>query len=231
VTDPTAPAPGTPEPTPPSGTPAPAEPTAPTVPYATPAAPPPAAPPASASAAVPPPSAPPVAWEAPPTLDGPAPGIEFASPGARLVAYIIDAVILTFIIGGLIVIGAIIGGLGTDFDIDPATGDVIPGSVDLSSGAWLAFAFLTLVAVVIAILYFPWFWARGGQTPGMRAFGLAVVRDADGGRIGWGAALLRLVGMYVSSLVFYLGFIWIFIDKRKRGWHDLIAGTVVIKRS
>jgi uncharacterized RDD family membrane protein YckC len=33
----------------------------------------------------------------------------------------------------------------------------------------------------------------------------------------------------VNSLVFYLGFIWIFIDSRRRGWHDLIAGTVVVE--
>jgi uncharacterized RDD family membrane protein YckC len=30
--------------------------------------------------------------------------------------------------------------------------------------------------------------------------------------------------------VFYLGFLWVFVDGRRRGWHDLIAGTVVIKR-
>jgi uncharacterized RDD family membrane protein YckC len=235
MTDPTNQQPATPndDPSPPATPPAPAplEPdaAAPTAPYATPPITPSAPPPAwSAPAAA---GAPPVAWEAPPTVDGPAPGIEFANPGSRLVAYIIDVVILTFIVGGLIVVGAIIAGLGSDFDIDPVTGDIVPGSLDLSSGSWLAFAVLTIIATIIAIVYFPWFWARGGQTPGMRAFGLAVVRDADGGPIGWGAALLRLVGMYVSSLVFYLGFIWIFIDKRKRGWHDLIAGTVVIKRS
>ena len=44
-----------------------------------------------------------------------------------------------------------------------------------------------------------------------------------------GAAILRLIGYWISAIVFYIGYIWIFIDKRKRGWHDLIAGTVVIK--
>ena len=63
----------------------------------------------------------------------------------------------------------------------------------------------------------------------MRPFRLRVVRDRDGSAFGWGTALLRLVGLYVASAVFYLGFIWIFIDKRRRGWHDLIAGTVVVK--
>jgi len=31
--------------------------------------------------------------------------------------------------------------------------------------------------------------------------------------------------------VVYLGYVWIFIDARRRGWHDLIAGTVVIERT
>ena len=44
-------------------------------------------------------------------------------------------------------------------------------------------------------------------------------------------AFLRLVGLYVAIGVMYLGFIWIFIDGRRRGWQDLIAGTIVIKRS
>jgi uncharacterized RDD family membrane protein YckC len=30
-------------------------------------------------------------------------------------------------------------------------------------------------------------------------------------------------------LVFFLGFIWVAFDKRKQGWHDKIAGTVVIR--
>jgi uncharacterized RDD family membrane protein YckC len=83
---------------------------------------------------------------------------------------------------------------------------------------------------VIGLLYFPYFWANGGRTLGMRPFNLRVVRDSDGGPIGWGTAILRLIGLWVAGAVFYLGYIWIFIDKRRRGWQDLIAGTVVIKQ-
>ena len=89
---------------------------------------------------------------------------------------------------------------------------------------------LFLALLLLVLLYLPFFWARGGQTPGMRLFGLRVVGDRDGGRIGWRTALLRLLGMYVASAVFYLGFIWILVDKRRRGFHDLIAGTVVVRR-
>ena len=93
-----------------------------------------------------------------------------------------------------------------------------------------AFLVFVVIGTIIALLYFPFFWARGGQTPGMRPFDLRVVRDSDGSRIGWGTAFLRLIGLWVAGAVFYIGYIWIFVDKRRRGWQDLIAGTVVIKQ-
>ena len=82
-----------------------------------------------------------------------------------------------------------------------------------------------VAGIVFLFIYFPFFWVRSGQTPGMRLMGIKVVRDKDGGPIGWGSAFLRLIGYWISAIVFYLGFIWIFIDKRKRGWYDLMAGT------
>jgi uncharacterized RDD family membrane protein YckC len=165
-----------------------------------------------------------VPWDAPPDAAGPAPGIEFAAHGARLVAYILDGLILTVAFLVAFFIGTITLFAGSSIDwtnVEDSTMD--PAAVG-------GFVVLIIVFVVVSIAYFPFFWARGGQTPGMRPFGLRVVRDRDGGRIGWGAAILRLIGMYVASVVFYLGFIWILIDKRRRGWHDLIAGTVVIHR-
>ena len=89
---------------------------------------------------------------------------------------------------------------------------------------------LPIVAVIVVpFVYFPYYWARSGQTPGMRMMNIRVVRDRDGGPVTGGQAILRLIGYWVSGFVFYLGYIWIFIDKRKRGWHDLIAGTVVVE--
>jgi Predicted membrane protein/domain len=88
---------------------------------------------------------------------------------------------------------------------------------------------LFLSVFIVPLVYFPYFWAKSGQTPGMKMMNIKVVRDSDGGPITGGQAILRLIGYWVSQLVFYLGFIWIFIDKRQRGWFDLIAGTIVIK--
>jgi uncharacterized RDD family membrane protein YckC len=185
-----------------------------------------AAPQASQWASAPPPpvaaAAPAVSWQAPSEAVGPAPGIEFAGHGARLVAYIFDSLIISAIFLVLFFIGSIVAASGATVVGDRVT--------NISGMAAAVFTILFIIAFAVVILYFPFFWARGGQTPGMRPFGLRVVRDADGSRIGWGTALLRLIGLWVAAAVFYLGFIWIFIDKRRRGWQDLIAGTVVVKQ-
>jgi uncharacterized RDD family membrane protein YckC len=163
-----------------------------------------------------------VGWQQPSETPGPAPGIEFAGHGSRLVAYLLDSVLITVVVIAIaIVAGAVfVGGLTIDAGGNTAS---------LSGAAVVSAVLAFLVIFAVTLVYFPFFWARGGQTPGMMPFRLRVVRDRDGGRIGWGTAWLRLLGMWAASAVFYLGFIWIFIDGRRRGWHDLIAGTVVIR--
>ncbi len=168
--------------------------------------------------ATPPPA---VTWESPEQSAGPAPGIEYAPHGPRLVAYIIDGIIIGVVVTILLGIGAVIFGATATYE-----GNRV---VAVDPGATFAFLVLALIATIFGVLYFPFFWARGGQTIGMRPFNLRVLRDRDGGRIGWGTALLRLIGLWVAGAVFYLGYIWVFIDKRHRGWQDLIAGTVVVK--
>jgi len=163
-----------------------------------------------------------VSWESPEPQGGPAPGVEFAPHGARLVAYILDGIVISIVSGIPAVVGTAILLAGATIEDDQIT--------EISAGAVAGFSVLLLISLVIGLLYFPFFWARGGQTPGMRPFSLRVVRDSDGGPIGWGTALLRLIGLWVAAIVFYIGYIWIFIDKRRRGWQDLIAGTIVVKQ-
>jgi uncharacterized RDD family membrane protein YckC len=158
----------------------------------------------------------PSAWQ-PPAEEfvGPAPGIRFAGHGPRLLAYIVDTIVLFAIFMGCF---AILGGV--------ALGAARVESFGLAAGG-AALGFLLIF--IVAIGYFPFFWWRGGQTPGMRLFGLRVVRDRDGGPLSGGQAALRLLGFWVNSVAFYIGFAWVLIDQRRRGWHDLIAQTVVIE--
>ncbi len=164
----------------------------------------------------PPPVAPPQ-WVVPAEPVGPAPGVVFASHGGRLVAYIVDAILVGVIVTAVTIALAILTGVLA-----------VAGAVPLAA---LSGLFLIVAVFVVSLGYFPYFWVNGGATPGMRIFNLRVVRDRDGGPLGWGEAILRLVGFWVSGAVFYLGFVWILIDKRRRGWHDLIAGTVMVQRA
>lgn len=75
-----------------------------------------------------------------------------------------------------------------------------------------------------------WFWVKKGATPGKMLFGLQV-RDAKTGQfISVTRALLRYFSYLISYLILCLGFIWAGFDKKKQGWHDKIAKTVVVKR-
>jgi uncharacterized RDD family membrane protein YckC len=195
------------------------EPTPPPAPAPAPQAPPAPAPEPAAQ----PRTTPIVSWEAPVEEVGPAPGIKFAPHGGRLLAYILDALIVTAI---LIALGIVLSILLVGVAATGGRGNPAAVGVGVLGG----FAFI-LVLLVVTFGYFPYFWAKSGQTPGMRPFNLYIVRDSDGGKISGAQAFVRLLGMWISAAVFYLGYVWIFIDARRRGWHDLIAGTVVIERA
>ena len=72
-------------------------------------------------------------------------------------------------------------------------------------------------------------WVKLMGTPGKLLFGCQVVDAETRNSITWGQALLRYIGYFVSLLPLGLGFFWIAVDKRKQGFHDKIAKTVVIR--
>lgn len=82
-------------------------------------------------------------------------------------------------------------------------------------------------AAAVSALFFCGFWTHGGQTSGMRAWRIRVVRE-DGGPVGWDAALLRFVGAWASALPLGLGYWWSLFDPQRRCWHDRLSRTAVI---
>jgi uncharacterized RDD family membrane protein YckC len=80
---------------------------------------------------------------------------------------------------------------------------------------------------LIGFFYFAWHWVRSGQTLGMRAWRIRVV-SLDGGPVGWWQALLRFMVGLASLAVVGLGLLWALVDPRRRAWHDLAAGTLVV---
>ncbi|MES1190326.1 MAG: RDD family protein [Steroidobacter sp.] len=81
---------------------------------------------------------------------------------------------------------------------------------------------VTLLAIYGAVM-----WKLRGATVGDIVFKLQVVR-ADGRPIDWPTAIIRSLGCFLSIMVIGLGFFWIAFDEHKQGWHDKIAGTLVV---
>jgi uncharacterized RDD family membrane protein YckC len=70
-------------------------------------------------------------------------------------------------------------------------------------------------------------WVHGA-TLGQRVCGLHVQDSATGRALSWGQAIGRYVMLVVGSLCFCLGLFWVGWNERKRGGHDVAAGTVVV---
>lgn len=85
--------------------------------------------------------------------------------------------------------------------------------------------------IVVVWLYYAFCESSRAQaTVGKLALGLQVTDEA-GGRIGFARATGRYFGMYVSALVFCVGFMLAGWTPRKQGLHDLMAGCCVVRRS
>ncbi|MHB8137381.1 MAG: RDD family protein [Smithellaceae bacterium] len=150
---------------------------------------------------------------------------KFAGFWRRFVAYMIDGFIIGVIFFILMIVAAVAYFAGV------MTSDSQAWMTQLSSPERMAAVtgWLWLFSILMNIFYFTYFHGSTGRTPGKMLMGLQVV-SADGTPITFGIAFLRSVGYLVSSVVFCLGFIWIAFDQKKQGWHDKIAGTVVIIR-
>ena len=139
----------------------------------------------------------------------PAADLEYVGFWARLGASLIDSILLAMVCWPVL---TWIYGWGYW-----NSGKLIHGPADFLV-SWL----LPAVAVVI-------FWINRQATPGKIAIDARIV-DADTGAPPAKAKLLvRYLGYYVSTIPLCLGFLWIAFDRRKQGWHDKMANTVVVR--
>jgi uncharacterized RDD family membrane protein YckC len=182
-------------------------------------------------------------WAPPPAQvkPGPAPGIEYAGFWVRTLAYIIDAipflvVSIVFVFGPM---WAAMLDIVVSVPLPPP--DALPGSPE-----YLAYERLLMERLnesmgdlygtfwllqLFPIVYFIGFWTWLGRTPGMMPFGLRIARETDGTKPGLARSVLRYVGYIISWIALFIGFIWVAFDGRKQGWHDKLAGTVVVRTS
>ena len=73
------------------------------------------------------------------------------------------------------------------------------------------------------------FWRFRGATPGKMLTKAKIVKASNLGQPSTGQLTGRFFAYLVSFVPACLGFLWIAFDKRKQGWHDKLAGTVVVR--
>jgi len=82
--------------------------------------------------------------------------------------------------------------------------------------------------LIVLATYGAVMWKLRGSTIGGIVFDLHVVR-VDGRPLDWETAIVRALSCFLSLAVVGLGFFWIAFDANHQGWHDKIAGTVVVR--
>lgn len=183
------------------------------------------------------PSAPPPAGA--PAASAPASGLVYADVPNRIIAYILDAIlvgIFTFIVG------VILAGLGLT---------AVKVNSDLSvSVDYVAAAIQGILGLLISAGYFIYTWTRMRGTLGMRALGMQIGNAGDGATMTTGQGVRRYVALSapailaqvftgipligaVISLAGLIWYVWLLYSTAqsptKQGWHDTFANTQVVK--
>lgn len=94
------------------------------------------------------------------------------------------------------------------------------------NGFWDILFGYVLPAVAVIV-----FWVYKSATPGKMVLRMTIVDADTGGKPSAGQLLGRYAAYYLSAIPFCMGFLWVGIDKRKQGWHDKLARTVVIRNT
>jgi len=81
--------------------------------------------------------------------------------------------------------------------------------------------------LLLAFLFYGWFWTHGGQTLGMRAWKLKLVRNNDY-PVSWLQAFMRFCYALISWLPLGAGYLWMLIDRNRLAWHDRISRSYII---
>jgi uncharacterized RDD family membrane protein YckC len=135
--------------------------------------------------------------------------LEYVGFLPRLGATIIDSILLAMLIYPLLY--AIYGReYFTGGQLFAGVGDLIVNYV------------LPAIAIII-------FWIYRSATPGKMAIHARIVDAGTGTHPSTGQLIGRYFAYYLSTIPFCLGFLWIAWDPKKQGWHDKLAGTVVVR--
>lgn len=82
---------------------------------------------------------------------------------------------------------------------------------------------------VVPIVTYVLFWKFKQGTPGKLLLSIKIIDEKTHGPLSWGQCIGRYVSYWLSGIVLLLGYLWVGWEPRKRGWHDMLAGTLVVR--
>lgn len=92
---------------------------------------------------------------------------------------------------------------------------------------WWARLLMQLYLLLVIYIYFAWHWRRGGQTLGMRAWRLRLLRT-DGTAATWSDCAKRFFAAILALAPAGIGLVWCLFDAEKQAWHDRLSGTRLV---
>jgi uncharacterized RDD family membrane protein YckC len=151
--------------------------------------------------------------------------VAYAGFWLRFVAFIIDQLLLYFV--GMILFLPFAASMSTGMR-GMMTGR--PPDVQTLFPMIHAMLRLALLRMVIHWLYYSLLESSAWQgTLGKKALGLEVT-DLDGNRISFGRATGRFFAKIISSIILFIGYIMAGFTEKKQALHDILAGTLVIRK-
>lgn len=146
--------------------------------------------------------------------------VVYAGFWRRLGASFIDCILQAMVLGPIIHYTI---GFDNLFMFDFSNGANF--AINDNQGSGYASWTLNLISGAVIVL----FWKYKSATPGKMLMGIKLVDAQTFDTPPTGRLILRFFAYYVSALAFCLGFLWVAFDSKKRGFHDMIAKTLVIK--
>lgn len=148
-----------------------------------------------------------------------------ASFGWRLLGYVVDYLLLSFLVD---LVFMVLANFGITFNINAITLKTLSDPSKVPVGEMLAIEFIWLATLIIYNAICEASPMKGSI--GKRIFRMVVV-DADGARLSFPRAMMRSIGKAISVFFLYLGFLSILFTEHKQALHDYLAKTYVVKRS
>jgi len=164
-----------------------------------------------------------------PAPSAPASGLVYADVPNRVIAFIIDGIVI-FVF--MVIIGTILAAIG------------------LATGTFVTSIVLAILGLVAGAVYFIYTWTRMRATVGMRVLGMQVGNAGDGTTLTQDQAIRRYLALagpsilanalsgisVIGPLLSLLSLIWVIYllyttakSPTKQGWHDTFANTQVVK--